>query len=424
MWNRLFVKLRWRLTRNYTFIFGMVILSVVAVAYTIIWRNLLQHERQLLISTIYHEAEEYVHSRELPVSGDKLQSGAMLAYMVAPDGQTVILDQLTDVPAGRALLERQTAWPQQAETTRLLRLTGENGGSGRYLAGLAPVMNGDRLTGYLYMFKNMDFYYNAFFHTLYLLLCAALALLAAACVFGYWLAGREIKPLQKMYAQQKQFTADASHEMRTPLAVMRLAVSGLQNDEDSVQSDFTKETLQMLSDEVQRLTRLTESLMELARQDNSGLRPDHREVDLSRLTQKVAEQLQFLADSREIRLRTKIAPNISLSGDVNELTRLLIILLDNALKYSPAHTDVTVALSRTEKHVCLSVADQGIGISDEDKTKIFDRFYHVDKSRTASRGGLGLGLSLAQGIALRHGGSITAADNPPRGTVMRVLLPK
>ncbi len=422
MWNRPFGRLRWRLTRNYTLIFGLLILGVVAIAYTIIWRSLLYHERQLLIGTVYHEAEEYVHSGELPVSEVKLQTSEMLAYMVTADEKETVLDQLTAVPVGRALLAKRSEWPERPEATELIFLRDADGERRRYLAGMTEVREGDELKGHLYMFKDMKFYYEAFFHTLYLLLCAVLVLLASACLFGYFLAGKEIKPLQALYARQKQFTADASHEMRTPLSVMLLAVSGLQNEKACKQSPFIKETLQILGAEVRRLTRLTDSLMELARQDLSEQKPEHVKLELSKLLQKVCERLQLLSDSKKIKLRTEIEPGIFVVGDDNELSRLLIILADNALKYSPAESEVTISLSKSKNTITLAVADHGPGIADEEKVKIFDRFYQVDKARTASCG-LGLGLSLAKGIVERHGGSIEALDNEPRGTVMRVLLP-
>lgn len=115
---------------------------------------------------------------------------------------------------------------------------------------------------------------------------------------------------------------------------------------------------------------------------------------------------------------------VLLKGDANSLNMLLIILLDNAAKYSPAASEILLTVENKKDCVVLQVIDQGIGISDADKEKIFDRFYRVDKVRSREQGGLGLGLALAQSIVRLHGGQIVALDNRPQGTVMRVVLPK
>ena len=226
-----------------------------------------------------------------------------------------------------------------------------------------------------------------------------------------------------MYAKQQQFTADASHEMRTPLAVMKLAVQGLQEDEDSRLSDFAKESVNMLQSESERLSRLTENLMTLARSDEDILPVYTAQVDITALCKKVAAQMSLLAAEKKLQLKQEIQDNLIMQGDEMALSRLLIILLDNAMKYSPEQTQITLRAAKVKTHLVLEVRDEGFGISDEDKQKIFDRFFRVEKARSRSQGGLGLGLSLALAIVRQHGGSIKVLDNKPRGTVMYVKLP-
>ncbi|MCI6544529.1 MAG: HAMP domain-containing histidine kinase [Phascolarctobacterium succinatutens] len=226
-----------------------------------------------------------------------------------------------------------------------------------------------------------------------------------------------------MYAKQQQFTADASHEMRTPLAVMKLAVQGLQEDEDSRLSDFAKESVNMLQSESERLSRLTENLMTLARSDEDILPVYTAQVDITALCKKVASQMSLLTAEKKLQLKQEIQDNLVMQGDEMALSRLLIILLDNAMKYSPEQTQITLRAAKVKTHLVLDVRDEGFGISDEDKQKIFDRFFRVEKARSRSHGGLGLGLSLALAIVRQHGGSIKVLDNKPRGTVMYVKLP-
>lgn len=423
MWNKPFEKLRRQMTCVYAAIFGVLILLIVAAAYTFIWWEILAHEKDNLIAQIYHEGEEWVETREVPCSEAAIRSGKMFAYFVDADGATVILNQLGTGEAGKALLRHKGDWPKQLDSSRLLRMHGTSGERYRYLAAVAPVLDGDKRVGTLYMFKNMEFYYEAAYKTLFWLLCMALVLYMAACYFGYWLAGRNIRPISEMYARQKQFTADASHEMRTPLAVMKLAVQGLREDEDSRLSEFAKESVEMLDSEADRLSRLTENLMTLARSDEDNLPAYTEQVDMTALCHKVAAQLALLAEQKQIVLKQELQADLSVQGDELALSRLLIILLDNALKYSAAKTTVTLRGARVKEHLVIEVRDEGCGISDEDKTRVFDRFYRVDKARSRSQGGLGLGLSLAWAIVHQHGGSIEAFDNQPQGTVMYVQLP-
>ena len=423
MWNKPFEKLRRQMTCVYAAIFGVLILLIVAAAYTFIWWEILAHEKDNLIAQIYHEGEEWAETREAPCSEAAIRSGKMFAYFVDADGATVILNQLGNGEAGQALLRHKGDWPKQLDSSRLLRMNGTSGERYRYLAAVAPVLDGDKRVGTLYMFKNMEFYYEAAYKTLFWLLCMALVLYMAACYFGYWLAGRNIRPISEMYARQKQFTADASHEMRTPLAVMKLAVQGLREDEDSRLGEFAKESVEMLDSEADRLSRLTENLMTLARSDEDNLPLYTEQVDMTGLCHKVAAQLALLAEQKQIVLKQELQADLSVQGDELALSRLLIILLDNALKYSAAKTTVTLRGARVKEHLVIEVRDEGCGISDEDKTRVFDRFYRVDKARSRSQGGLGLGLSLAWAIVHQHGGSIEAFDNKPQGTVMYVQLP-
>ena len=427
MWNKVFECLRRRMTCIYAAIFGLLILFVVFAAYTLVWWEIIDHEKHELVETVYHEAEEWVESGEEPCSVVSIHEGSMLAYFVTMDDKKVILNQLGDGPQGRALWRHRSEWPQKMDSTRILRMHGDKNEPEqtryRYLAAVAPVVKNGEVVGKLYMFENIEFYYTAAFRTLFKLLCIAVLLFLIACYFGYWLAGRNIRPVSEMYGRQMQFTADASHEMRTPLAVMALATQGLKEDEESQYSDFAKESIAMLQSETKRMSRLTENLMELARGDEGRLSELNVEVNMSSLCERVGGQLALLAQDKSIELKQHIDADLKLWGDEAALTRLCIILLDNAIKYSPSGTTINFVATKSKNNLLLVVQDEGCGIKDEDKKKVFDRFYRVDKARSRSQGGLGLGLSLAQAIVHQHRGCIKVLDNKPCGTIMQVLLP-
>ena len=426
MWNDAFEGLRRRLTIIYTAIFSTIIIAILGAAYTFIWWEIVSHEKEELVAQAYHEAEEWLNSGELPCSQTSLKDGSMFAYFVTMDNKNVILEQLGSGPEGRAIYSHKNDWPKELESTRILRMHGvDNNASNeryRYLSAVVPVKKDKTVIGKLYMFKNIEFYYNAAYKTLFILLCIAFMLVLGACGISYWLAGINISPIKNMYEKQKQFTADASHEMRTPLSVMKLAVTALQEDEESRYSSFANDSLQMLGNEVNSMSRLIQRLMELARGEQADEPLLWERMDLSGLCEAVNMQMELLAKNKDIELASFIEPNLYLRGDGESIKRLLVILLDNAIKYSPCNSKITLRLFKNNKHIRIEVADEGEGIKDDDKKRVFDRFYRVDKARSRSQGGFGLGLSLAQEIAKQHGAVITIKDNKPSGTIMQVTF--
>lgn len=428
MWNEPFEHLRRRLTFVCMMIFGVIILLIVATAYSFIWFEIISHEKKELVAQVYHEAEEWLASGEKPCSTTSLRDGSMLAYFVAQDGKTVILDQLGSAGPGRALRRHQQDWPEQPDSTRLLRMHGDETEPSntryRYLAAVINVNDNHGEIGKLYMFKNIQFYYTAAYKTLFMLFCIALILFIGACMFSYWLAGVNMRPISQMYEQQKRFTADASHEMRTPLSVMRLAVDAMKIDTDSHYSSFVKESIEMLQSEIKRMSKLVEMLMQLARNEVQEFEPNNNtDIDVSSLAKKIGQEMALLAKSKHIVLTQAIAEGIHLQAAESHLQSLIIILLDNAIKYSPEKTHITLLVKATQHDVLLEVHDEGIGIADEDKKKIFERFYRVDKARSRSQGGFGLGLSLAMLLVKMYHGVIEVKDNKPCGTIFKVHLP-
>lgn len=424
MWNNNFDRLRKRLALTYTVIFSIFLISVITVACILIWNKIEDNERKELLEQIDHEAQEYVETKEAPVSSIYIQNGTMLAYMVKPDKETIVLDQLQGNVIGDAIMRSKQSWINEFNSASMLTVYDEAGVSYRYLAGAGPVVENGQVIAVLYMFKDMEFYYTAVYETLLMLGAMMIILLITVSLLGYWLSKRNIYPISLMYEKQKQFTADASHEMRTPLAVLKLAVQGLREDTESKYSKFAAESLSMIEVETERLSKLTEALMNLARYDNSGLCLDKQSFDLGKLCQNAKNQLNLIHKERSSPIEYHGPEKLAFYGDQNAINMLLVILLDNAVKYSSQNSLITIKLENKNNKVLLSVADNGLGIKAEEKTKIFDRFYRVDKSRSRECGGLGLGLSLARTIVREHQGKILVLDNKPCGTIMKIILPK
>ena len=424
MWNSNFDRLRKRLTLIYAVIFSFLLVGVITAAYAIIWHKIEDNERKELLEQIGHEAQEYVETREQPVSSIYIKNGTMLAYMTAPDKETIILDQLQGNVIGDAIMRSKVNWINEMNSASMLTVTDEKGNRYRYLAGAGPVIDNGRTIAVLYMFKDMEFYYTAAYETLLILSFLTVILLFLLCMLGYWLSKRNIYPIALMYEKQKQFTADASHEMRTPLAVLKLAVQGLKEDTESKYSSFADETMLMMNTEVERLSRLTEALMNLARHDNGGSCLDKKKFDLVLLCKQVKNQFNLIHKERTCPIEYSGAENLEFYGDQNALNMLLVILLDNAVKYSGQDSLIMINAENKHNKVVIQVADNGIGINDQEKVKIFDRFYRIDKSRSREYGGLGLGLSLARIIVEEHQGNILVLDNKPCGTIMKIIFPK
>lgn len=422
MSNDVFSRLHRKMTLTYSLIFGIVSMLVVGTIIVLNAWSLLGIEKNELYDKIVHEGEEWVNSKEAPVNDKELNTGDMLAYFVTVDGKTVILDQLGIGNAGKSIIANRQEWPSLEEKTKLLVMQDETGNKYHYLAGVAEIKDGDKSVGVLYMFENFHVYNAAMKHTLGGVAIVMTVLFLLGGVGSYYIAGKSIKPIREMYNKQKQFTADASHEMRTPLAVMKLSVQGIQTDEDTYISKFSEDALSMMDSEITRLTHLTENLMALARSDNGTLQPLFAQIDFTKMCKTTVSQMELIALEKQINIEQDIPAGLELKGDEADLNRLLVILLDNAIKYSQENSHINLKLNKNGHKLLLQIIDQGVGISDEDKTKVFERFYRVDKARSRSQGGLGLGLSLAKAIVEEHKGRIWIADNKPCGTIVNVEL--
>ncbi|HEY9771617.1 MAG TPA: two-component system sensor histidine kinase RppB [Coleofasciculaceae cyanobacterium] len=236
---------------------------------------------------------------------------------------------------------------------------------------------------------------------LILLLGLPISLIFVA-VASWWLAGLAMQPIYRSYQQIEQFTADAAHELRTPLAAMQATVeSGLLVDLDKQE---TKNILTTIEKENKRLIQLVADLLLLARMDRKAIPLRQQRCCLNDLVDDLVEELDPLAIANQITLTPKfrVEKSINVSGDCNQLYRLVYNLIVNAIQHTPSEGRVTVILERDASHTLLQVKDTGIGIAPEHQKHIFDRFYRVQSDRSRNTGGSGLGLAIARAIARSH----------------------
>lgn len=227
--------------------------------------------------------------------------------------------------------------------------------------------------------------------------------------------------LNRSFEGMRAFMADASHELRTPLSIIRgEADVALSQDRDS--ADY-KAALAIIQDEAKRLSRLVDDMLELARAD-AGQRPLRVEAFyLNDLVDECCRAAQVLAAQKGLSLQAEPAPDISFRGDEDILRRMLLNLLDNAIKYTPAGGSVTVSLKQESGFIKISVSDTGIGIPAEVAPQVFERFYRISKARSRADGGSGLGLSIAKWAVEAHKGSISVRSRPGQGSTFTVILP-
>jgi heavy metal sensor kinase len=289
-------------------------------------------------------------------------------------------------------------------------------------------------------------------------------LVLLACLLGYWLSGRALAPVNRIietagligaqnlssrlevpkprdelrrltetlnamlarieasFKSITQFTADASHDLRTPVAVIR-ATAEITLRKPRAQEEYRRALSTILETSVDT-SELLENLLTLARADAGAAGMEMRPLDLAEHVQKARERAALLGLEKALDV-TATTPRepVWVKADAIAIDRLLLILLDNAVKYSPSGGRCEIALSQSETHAQITVRDSGEGIPESELTNIFDRFYRVDRVRSKNTGGAGLGLAIARWITEMHGGTIAAKSTLGAGSVFQIKLP-
>lgn len=227
--------------------------------------------------------------------------------------------------------------------------------------------------------------------------------------------------LENAFAELKRFTADASHELRTPLTALRTVGEVALRQADHAAA--LRETIESMLEEAQRLNDLIESLLTLARLESGKVASKPELVRLAELAADVRDSLSVLAAEKQQTLELAGGNDVAATADRLLLRQALMNIVHNAVRYSPPQTRITVRTLRRDRHAYIEVTDQGPGIAPEHQQKIFDRFYRVDKSRSRTEGGHGLGLAIAKWSVEQQGGRIELESASGKGSTFRILLP-
>ena len=241
--------------------------------------------------------------------------------------------------------------------------------------------------------------------------------LLLATAGGLVVAGIAIRPVRRGFERQREFVADASHELRTPLTVIRTNAETLSavNPGDDAVEDIVQESMYM--------TRLLDDLLVLAGSDQEGLELSLGRVDLAELARSAARAAGKLAADAGLTFDAIVDGALLVRADAERMREVLLILLDNAVKYTPRGGRVTLSARKDRGDAIVGVDDTGVGVSEEEIPRLFDRFYRVDKARSRAQGGAGLGLSIAREIMDAHGGTLQFRSEPGKGSSVTMRLP-
>lgn len=233
--------------------------------------------------------------------------------------------------------------------------------------------------------------------------------------------------LQRTEEVRRRFVSDASHELKTPLASIRLLTDSILQTEN-MDGETAREFVNDIGQEAERLTRITEKLLTLTRMDNNAQSVKRVPVDVAWVVEKVRHMLAPLAKQAEVSLGTRLSEDCLVLATEDDLYQIAFNLMENAIKYNKPGGNVLITLQTGEaegtQRVLLRVEDTGVGIPQEDLPKVFDRFYRVDKARSRAAGGTGLGLSIVRDTVRQHDGTVTVYRREPEGTCFEVAFPR
>lgn len=282
-------------------------------------------------------------------------------------------------------------------------------------------VDGSKRITFLQLARSLDDQQRILSQLLLGLLVAGAGGIAVLGGVSWWLSGRTIRPAEQAWERQQSFVANASHELRTPLTLLR-ASADVALREASKESADLRELLKDVLDETDYTSRLVDDLLLLSRLDSGKLPLTPEQIDALSLLEDIRRQVGRIADDRGIELAIDAAP-ARLRADPARLRQVLLILLDNALRYTPSGGTVTLGARPDGHRIRLWVSDTGPGIPAEHVPRLFERFYRADSSHARETGGSGLGLAIAHSLVVAQGGEIGIRSVPGQGTTVDIRLP-
>jgi signal transduction histidine kinase len=426
----MFEALRWRLTAWYVLAFTVVFVVIGVSVFFWVDRRL-SHEVDDAISGVSAQARTAVEQAEAtePSAGSGIGLGAdevrgvlanealgrsadVFVLLVNPDGSLAAnpADVATSGLPDRASIDHARSSGQDWRSASI------DGHDVRIHS--VPIYNrSGALDGFIQTGKSLE-PRDRSLRTLALVMAGGgLIGLLLATAGGLVVAGIAIRPVRRSFERQREFVADASHELRTPLTVIRTNAETLSvvNPSDDAVDDIVQESAYM--------TRLLDDLLMLAGSDQEGIELSLGRVDLAELARSAARAAAKLAADAGLTFDAIVDGALMVRADAERMREVLLILLDNAVKYTPRGGRVTLSARKERGDAIVGVDDTGVGVRAEEIPRLFDRFYRVDKARSRAQGGAGLGLSIAREIMDAHGGTLQFKSEPGKGSSVTMRLP-
>ena len=243
-----------------------------------------------------------------------------------------------------------------------------------------------------------------------------------AGALGYFLAGKTLSPIQEMVEEQNRFISDASHELRTPLTALKSSLEVNLRDRN-LTIENAKKTMNESIENINDLQRLSDSLLNLSQYQKPFFSSNTKDISLNVCINEAVKKVTSLAKQKQITIKKNVE-EINIKGIEYDLINLFIIVLDNAIKYSPKKTSIKIYAKKINNQIIIEIKDQGIGIEKKDLLFVFDRFFRADQSRSKEKVvGYGLGLSIAKKIVLNHHGKISVTSQADKGSIFTINFP-
>ncbi|WP_027414966.1 sensor histidine kinase [Aneurinibacillus terranovensis] len=387
------------------------------------------HAKDIINAGNYHKGisagRNHDHDDEVKASIYYKKYRYFFYYVVDANGKVIKGDEGLPQLRGSIVKEVQGWRPKQDEIS-LKTFTVDGNPMYIMMAGRS-LYAGNRYQGGVYVGVDVTEQHQALKRTVTILTMVAVAFLFISSLLGLYMSDRAMQPIMRSFTRQREFVDNASHELRTPLTILQSSLEVLETEEKGKASEFSLQVMDDMKDELKWMTRLVGYLLTLARADSGVIELAYESFDAAAVAQQTARSFETLLAKRKQHFAYEAPDELIVYADRERVIQLLYILLDNASKYTPEGGSVTLRVSEQGKEknrkVRIDVIDTGVGISLENKARIFDRFYRVDKGRSREMGGTGLGLSIASWIVKAHKGSIQLDSMLGKGSVFTVLLP-
>jgi signal transduction histidine kinase len=406
--DRLFTPARIRLTAWYVSVLAAVLIVLGSALYLVVREQLLNGVDSGVKLVAAKATEQWITTGTVKVQG--LSTGPYTVNFLTPT-------QFGVTPAGAMHLDTASMEAAYSSSSGSdLRSSGASGDRQRVYS-VRVTAPPDRVA-VIQVTRSTEPEHQALSKLLAGLLIGGAGGLVLAGVGGWWLAGKSLRPVRVAFNRQHAFVSDASHELRTPLAVIRANAEFLQQEQpENVEArDIVSET--------DRLSSLVDALLAVARDDDRSAKALHMQVDLAEEVEATVASFQTVTTDHELELTHATPDDLMVMGDREQLRQVLVILLDNAVRYTPAGGRIHVQARADGKEAVLTVHDTGIGIPEEALPRVFERFYRADDARNRQSGGVGLGLAIARELVTRHSGRISVTSTEGAGSTFTVRLPR